>query len=45
MHIELRAVEGQEFAGWKGADLATASGTIDLWKAKSLRPVLRSVVP
>jgi len=45
MHIELRAVEGHEFAGWKGADLATASGTIDLWKAKSLRPVLRSVVP
>lgn len=45
MRIELRVATGHEFAGWKGAELATASVTIDLWKAKSLRPVLRSVVP
>ncbi|MBK8225910.1 MAG: CotH kinase family protein [Flavobacteriales bacterium] len=45
VRIELRVAAGHEFAGWKGADLAPASGTIDLWKTKSLRPVLRSVVP
>ena len=45
MRIELRVADGHEFAGWKGADLKSASGTIDLWKVKGLRPVLRSVVP
>ncbi len=45
MRIELRASEGQEFTGWKGTGLSTASGAIDLWKTKSLRPVMRSLVP
>lgn len=45
MRIELRVVEGQEFAGWKGVELGSASGSIDLWKAKGLRAVIRGVVP
>lgn len=45
MRIELRTAPSFEFAGWKGADLGTTSGVIDLWKAKGLRPVIRSVVP
>lgn len=45
MGIELRTAPGHEFVGWKGADFGTATGVIDLWKAKGLRPVIRSVVP
>lgn len=45
MGIELRTAPGHEFVGWKGADFGTANGVIDLWKAKGLRPVIRSVVP
>jgi len=45
VRIELRVAEGQEFAGWKGTDLSSASSSIDLWKVKSLRAVIRSVVP
>lgn len=45
IQFELRAAPGHEFAGWKGADLGTASGVMDLWKVKSLRAVIRSVVP
>ncbi len=45
LRIELRVAAGHEFVSWKGSDLATASGTIDPWKEKSLRPVIRSVLP
>lgn len=43
--IELRMKKGYEFAGWKGANLDLASGSVDLSRTKDLRPLMRVVAP
>ena len=45
VRIELRVTEGYEFAGWKGVDLDDAHGTVDLSRAKNVRPMIRAVLP
>ena len=45
LEMEARASGGSEFAGWKGLDLDTAKGAVDLSKARNVRVQFRAVVP
>ncbi|MBK6829349.1 MAG: CotH kinase family protein [Flavobacteriales bacterium] len=45
LEMEARENQGAEFAGWKGLDLGTAKGSIDLSRAKNVRAQFRAVVP
>ncbi|MCB9182665.1 MAG: CotH kinase family protein [Flavobacteriales bacterium] len=45
VRLEVRAAEGHEFAGWKGLDLGANTGNVDFSKIRSIRPLLRALVP
>lgn len=43
--IEARARDGYEFAGWKGLAFDSSAGVVDLSKTRTIRPLLREMVP
>lgn len=45
LEMEARASEGAEFAGWRGLDLGTAKGVVDLSRSKNVRAQFRALVP
>lgn len=45
LQLEARPAAQVEFAGWRGVDLATAKGTVELARARNLRASFRKVVP
>lgn len=45
VELEAKPAAGVEFADWKGTDLHSLQGTVDLTRTRNLRPVFRSVVP
>ncbi|MBK8500058.1 MAG: CotH kinase family protein [Flavobacteriales bacterium] len=45
LEVEVRAVNGVEFADWKGLDLEGPKGSVDLSRGKNVRAVFRALVP
>ena len=45
LKLEARPAPGVEFASWKGVDLDSPSGDVELARARNLRAVFRRVIP